>query len=191
MGAGGAAGGTMRSISTRVPTTISRRTTTIILKNTRRNRIRAGSIIRRIERVPSIRTRTRHRSTGNSVPGPGAGQPHLTHGVTAVAEGREAAQDLRPVTSVVAGTVKVQVTEGAVEELRPVTSVVAEARRVRLVAAAEEANGRPAIAARRAVALPHAARAVRGGLEAAAAVDRAAAEEGPLEVEEAEVGEQE
>jgi len=120
--------------------------------------------------VPSIRTRTRRKSMGSSVRGPGAGQPHLTHGVTAVAEGREAAQDLRPVTSVVAGTVKVQVTEGAVEELRPVTSVVAEARRVRLVAAAEEANGRPAIAARRAVALPH----------AAAVGDPAAAEEVPV-----------
>jgi hypothetical protein len=105
---------------------------------------------------------------GNSVPGPGAGQPHLTHGVMAVAEGRKVA-----------------------ESLRPATSVVAEARRVRLVAAAEEANGRPAIAVRRAAALPRAALAVRGGRRAAAAVDRAAVEEDPLEVAEAEVGEQE
>ena len=79
----------------------------------------------------------------------------------------------------------------AAEGLRPATSVVAEARKTRLVAAAEEANARPAIAVRRAVALPHAALAVRGDRRAAAAVDRAAAEEGPLEVEEAEVGEQE
>jgi hypothetical protein len=77
------------------------------------------------------------------------------------------------------------------ESLKPATSVVAEAKRVRLVAAAEEANGRPAIAARRAAALPHAALAVRGGRRLAVAVDRAAVEEGPLEVAEAEVGEQE
>jgi hypothetical protein len=80
----------------------------------------------------------------------------------------------------VAGTVKAQVIEAAVEELRRATSVVAEARRVRLVAAAEEANGRPAIAVRRAAALPHAALAVRRGRGAAAAVDPAAVEEAPV-----------
>ena len=79
----------------------------------------------------------------------------------------------------------------AAEGLRPVTLVVAEARKTRLVVAAEEANARPAIAVRRAVALPHAALAVRGDRGTAAAVDRAAAEEDPLEVAEAEVGEQE
>jgi hypothetical protein len=69
----------------------------------------------------------------------------------------------------------------AAEALRSATSVVAEARRVRLVAAAEEANGHPAIAVRRAVALPHGARAVREGRRAAAAVDPAAVvEEAPV-----------
>jgi len=84
--------------------------------------------------------------------------------VMAVAEGREAAEGLRPATSVVAARVQ-QGTE-AVESPKRATSVVVEARRVRLVAAAEEANGRPAIAVRRAAALPHAARAVRGGRRA-------------------------
>jgi hypothetical protein len=75
----------------------------------------------------------------------------------------------------------------AAEDLRPATSVVAEARRVRLVAAAEEVNGRPAIAVRRAVALPHAALAVRGDRRAAAAVDRAAAAVDPAAAGEAPV----
>ena len=56
---------------------------------------------------------------------------------------------------------------------------------MRLGAAAEETNGLPAIAVRRAVVLPHAALAVLGGRGAAAAVHRAAVEEGPLEVAEA------
>jgi hypothetical protein len=120
---------------------------------------------------------------GSSVLGPGAGQPQLTHGVTAVAQGREAAQGPKPAISVEAA--RVQATE-AVESPKRATSVVAEARRVRLVAAAEEANGRPAIAARRAGALPHAAVAGEGR---GAAVGRAA-EEAP-EVVVAEVGEQE
>jgi len=119
---------------------------------------------------------------GSSVLGPGEGQPHLTHGVTAVAEGREAAQGLRPAISVVAARVQ-QGTE-AVESPKRATSVVVEARRVRLVAAAEEANGRPAIAVRRAAALPHAARAVRGGRRAPAAVDRAAVVGDPAAAEE-------
>jgi hypothetical protein len=101
---------------------------------------------------------------GSSVPGPGAGQPRLTHGVTGVAEGREAA-----------------------EGLRPAISVVAEARRVRLVAAAEEANGRPAIAVRRAGVLPHGALAMRGGRRAAAAADPAAVVGDPAVAEEAPV----
>ena len=49
----------------------------------------------------------------------------------------------------------------------------------------------PVIRARRAGTLPHAAVAVGEGRGAAAAVDRAAVEEDPLEVAEAEVGEQE
>ena len=54
--------------------------------------------------------------------------------------------------------------------------------------ATEEANVRPAIAVRRAGALPHAALAVRGDRRAAAAaVDRAAAAEDPAAVEEAPV----
>ena len=57
------------------------------------------------------------------------------------------------------------------------------------MAAAEEANGRPAIAARRAGTLPHAAVAAEEGRGAAAVVGRAA-EEAP-EVVVAEVGEQE
>ena len=73
----------------------------------------------------------------------------------------------------------------AAQGLRPVTLVVGEARRVRLVVPAEEANALPAIAVRRAAALPHAALAVRGDRRAAAAVDRAAAGEDPLEVAEA------
>ena len=90
----------------------------------------------------------------------------------------EAAGDLRRATSVVVQAREVE------ESLKPATLVVAEARRVRLVAAAEEANGRPAIAVRRAGALPHAALAVREGRRAAAAVvgDRAAAEEAPVAV---------
>ena len=98
---------------------------------------------------------------GSSVRGPGAGQPHLTQGVMAVVEGREAAQGLRPVTL-----------------------VVGEARRVRLVVPAEEANALPAIAVRRAAALPHAALAVRGDRRAAAAVDRAAVVGDPAAAEE-------
>ena len=47
----------------------------------------------------------------------------------------------------------------------------------------------PVIGARRAGALLRAALAVRGGRGAAAAVPRAAVEEGPLEVAEAKVGE--
>ena len=55
------------------------------------------------------------------------------------------------------------------------------------MAAAEEANGRPAIAVRRAVALPHAALAVRGGRRAAAAADPAAVAGDPAAAEEAPV----
>ena len=106
---------------------------------------------------------------GSSGLGLGAGQPHLTHGVTAVAEGREAAESLRPAISVVAGE-----------------------KRVLLVDLARaEASVLPVFAARRAGALPRAAPAVREGRGAAAAVGRVAAEENPLEVEEAEVGEKE
>jgi hypothetical protein len=119
---------------------------------------------------------------GSSVRGLGAGQPHLTHGVTAVAQGREAAENLRPAISVVAGVREVA------EGLKPAISVVAGARGVRLVAAAEETNGRPVIAVRRAGTLPRAAPAVREVRGAAAAVGRAA-EEIPLEV--ADVGEKE
>jgi hypothetical protein len=91
---------------------------------------------------------------GSSVRGPGAGQPHLMHGVTA----------------------KAQVTEGA-EEHKRATLVVAGGKRVRLVAAAEEANGRPAIAVRRAGALPRAAVVAEEGRGVAAVVDRAAVED--------------
>ena len=64
------------------------------------------------------------------------------------------------------------------------TLVVGEARRVRLVVPAEEANALPATAVRRAVALPHAALAVRGDRGTAAAVDRAAVVGDPAAVEE-------
>ena len=166
---GAAAGGTMRSTSTIANTTISRRTTTIVPNNTK-TRVRIGSITPNTGGMPSTGIRQQPRSMDSRGRGPEAGRQPRTPGVTAVVPVKEVVEGLKRVTSVVAGTVKVQVTEGAVEELRPVTSVVAEARRVRLVAAAEEANGRPAIAARRAVALPH----------AAAVGDPAAAEEVPV-----------
>jgi hypothetical protein len=89
-----------------------------------------------------------------------------------VAQGREAAEGLKPAISAVA--VKVQVTE-VVESLKRATSVVAEAARMPWVALGmEETNVRRAIAARRAGALPRAALAVRGVRRAAAAVHHGA-----------------
>ena len=159
MVAGGVAGGTMRSISMRVPRTISRRTTTIIPRNTR-TRVRTGSTTRNTGGMPSIRTSQRLRSMGSRVRVPGAGRPHPTHGVTA----------------------KVQVTK-VVEGLKQPTPVVAEGARAPWgVPEREETSVLPVIRARRAGALPRAALPVRGGRGAAAAVHRAAVEEEPLEV---------
>jgi len=105
-----------------------------------------------------------------------------------VAQGREAAEGLKPATLVVAA--RVQAKE-AVEGLKPVTLVVAGERRALSADLAKGgASVLPVIRARRAVALPPAPPAVREGRGVAAAVDRAAAEEDPLEVAEAEVGEQ-
>ena len=147
MGAGAVAGGTMRSISMRVPRTISRRTTTIIPRNTR-TRIRTGSTTRNTAGMPSTRISQRLRSMGSRVREPGAGRPHPTHGVTA----------------------KVQVTK-AVEGLKQATPVVAEVARAPWgVLEKGETSALPVIRARRAGALPRAALPVRGGRGAAAAV---------------------
>ena len=98
-----------------------------------------------------------------------------------MAQDREAAEGLKPAISAV--VVKVQVTE-VVESLKRATSVVVEAARMPWVALGmEEANVLPVIEVRRAGALPRAALAVRGVRGAAAAVDRGAVEEDPLEVE--------
>jgi len=106
---------------------------------------------------------------GSSGLGLGAGQPHKRPEGMAVAQVKEVAESLRPAISVVAGE-----------------------KRVLLVDLARaEASVLPVFAARRAGALPPAAAAVREVRRAAAAVGRAAAEENPLEVEEAEVGEKE
>jgi hypothetical protein len=102
MVAGAVAGGTMRSISMRVDKTISRRTTTIVPNNTRA-RVRIGSITHRTGEVPSTRIRQRLRSMGSNVPGPEPGQLLQTPEDTAVVQGREGAESLRPATSVVAG----------------------------------------------------------------------------------------
>ena len=186
---GGVAGGTMRLMSMLVNKTISRKTITIIPRNIRRlrtPRIRIGSITRSIGRVPSIRTRTRLRSMGSSVPGLEAGRPHPTHGVTAKVQVTEVVEELKRATSVEAQARKVA------EGHKPATSVVGGEKRVLLVDLARaEANVLPVIRARRAGVLPHAALPVREGRGAAAAVDRVAVEEDPLEVAEAEVGEQE
>jgi hypothetical protein len=86
-----------------------------------------------------------------------------------VAQGREAAQDLKPAISAVA--VKVQVTE-VVESLKRATSVVAEAARMPWVALGmEETNVLPVIEVRRA-----------GALLPAAAGHPAAVEEAPVAV---------
>lgn len=61
---------------------------------------------------------------GQQRSGSGAEQPHPTHGVTAVAQGREAAQALKPAILVVGA--RVQATE-AVESPKRATSVVVEA----------------------------------------------------------------
>ena len=124
---------------------------------------------------------------GSSVLGPGEGQPHLTHGVTAVVQGREAAQALKPAISAVVA--RVQATEAVESPKRATSAVVGEKRALLADLTREEANGRRAIAARRAGALPHAAVAAEEGRGAAAVVGRAA-EEAP-EVVVAEVGEQE
>ena len=95
-----------------------------------------------------------------------------------MAQGREAAEDLKPAISVVA--VKVQVTE-VVESLKRVTSVVAEAARMPWVALGmEETNVLPVIEVRRAGALPRAALAVRGVRGAAAAVHHGVVVEVPV-----------
>ena len=148
MVAGGVAGGTMRSTSMRVNRTILRRTTTIILKNTRRNRIRTGNITQKTAKVLNTRIRRRLRSMDSSVPGPGAGQPLQRPEGTAVAQVRKVVESLKPATLVVAQVRKV------VESLKPATAVVAEGKRALLVDLARaEANGHRAIAARRAAVL--------------------------------------
>ena len=110
-------------------------------------------------------------------------------GVTAVAQGREAAEGLKPAISAVA--VKVQVTE-VVESLKRATSVVAEAARMPWVALGmEETNVLPVIEVRRAGALPRAALAVRGVRGAAAAVHHGAVAVVPVGAVVADVDEQE
>ena len=175
--AGAAAGGTMRSTSITVPITISRRTITIVLKNTR-TKARIGSITRNTGGMHSTGTRQPPRSTGSSVRAPGPGRLHPTPGVTAKVEVTEAVEELRRATSAVVVTARVQVTE-AVEELKRVMSVVVAAARMRwMVLEEEEASALQVIGARRAEALPRAAPAVRGVRGAAAAV-----QEEPPEVE--------
>jgi hypothetical protein len=123
----------MTSISIIALKTISRRTITITLRNTRRKRaarIRTGSITRSIERAPSIRTSRRLRSMGSSVRVEAPDQPPQRPEGTAVAQVRK-----------------------VVEGHKRATPVVAGGKRALLVAAAEEANVRRAIAARRAAVL--------------------------------------
>ena len=115
---------------------------------------------------------------GSSVRGPEPDQPHLTQGVTAVAQGREAAQALKP--AILAVAARVQATE-AVGRPKRATSVVAEAVTMPWVALGmEETNVLPVIEVRRAGALPRAAVAVRGARGAAAAVHHGAVEEVPV-----------
>ena len=148
MVAGAVAGGTMRSISMRVDKTISRRTTTIILKNTRRNRIRTGSITHRTGEVPNTRIRQRLRSMGSRARVQAPDQAPQRPEGTAVAQVEQVVESLKPATSVVAQVRKV------VESLKRATSVVAGGKRALLVDLARaEANVRRAIVARRAAVL--------------------------------------
>ena len=136
--------------------------------------------------MPNTRTRERPRSLDSRVPGPDPGHRHQTPGATAKVQVTGAVEELKRATSVEAQARKVA------EGHKPATSVVGGEKRVLLVDLARaEANVLPVIGARRAGALLRAALAVRGGRGAAAAVPRAAVEEGPLEVAEAKVGEQE
>jgi hypothetical protein len=182
----GVAGGTIRSMSIIALKTISRRTITIILRNTRINRaarVRIGSITRNTARAPSIRTRTQPRNTGSSVPGP---EPELlqpTPGVMAKVQVGKVAENHKPVTSVV-----VQATK-PVESLKPAMPVEEGGKRALWVDLARAvANVLPVIRARGAGALRRAALEVQVGRRAGAAVHRAAVEEDPLEVAEEEAG---
>jgi hypothetical protein len=95
----------MMSTSIIVNTTISRRTITIIPKNTR-TRIRIGSITRNTVRVPNTGTSQQLRSMDSKVPGPGPGQGHQTPGATAKVQATEVVEALKPATAVVAEAVK-------------------------------------------------------------------------------------
>ena len=156
---GAAAGGIMRSTSIIVDRTISRRTTTIVPSSTK-TRVRIGSITRNTGEVPNIPIRTRLRSMGSSVPGPGAEQPHRMRGALAVAQVQGVAAGLKPAISVVAEAVKMP---WAVLEK-------------------EEASVLPAIGARKAAPLLLAARDVSEGVDQAAVVEVtvAAVEEPPV-----------
>src|SRR5512139_3606455 len=168
----------MRSTLITVPTTISRRTTTIIPRNTK-TRIRTGSTTRNTGGMRSTGTRQLPRSTGSSVPAPEAGRPHPTPGVMAVVPVTGAVEGPRRATSAVGVTARVPVT-GAAEGLRRATSVVGEAATMPWgVPEKGEASVLPATGARRAGALPRAALPAQGGRGAAAAVHRAAVEEPP------------
>jgi hypothetical protein len=117
MAAGGVDGEIMRSTSITVPTTISRRITTIILKNTR-TRVRIGSITRSTGGMPSTRIRQRLRSMGSSVQDLEAGQLPQTPGATAVVQVRKVAEGHKPATSVVGGAVRVLLVDLAMAEAK-------------------------------------------------------------------------
>ena len=86
---------------------------------------------------------------GQQRSGPGAGQPPQTPEGTAVAQGREVAEGLKPATSVVARGER---------RWRPTSDLSGGRRALWVDLAGEEANVRPAIEARRAaVLLPGAA----------------------------------
>jgi len=152
----------MRSTSTIASTTISRRTTTIVLNNTKTG-VRIGSITPSTGGMPSTGIRERLRSMGSNVPVPEPGRPHQTHGATAV----------------------VQVKEGA-EGLKSAIAVVAEAAKVLLAdLTGEEASAPPATAAQKVVGLLPAALEVPGAVVDRAAVAAEAPEAVAAVVEEA------
>lgn len=154
MVAGGVAGGTMRLTSIRVDKTISRGTIIIVPNNTR-TRGKTGNITRNTAVGPGTKIRQRRKSLGSSGEGEEVGQVLQTPGVTAVAQGREAAGDLKRAISVVA-----RVTEAA-EGLRQVTAVVVVGRVPSVALIKEEASVPPATVAQRVEALPRVAREVR------------------------------
>jgi hypothetical protein len=95
----------MKLTSIIVHTTISRRTITIIQKNTR-TRIRIGSITRNTVRVPNTGISQQLRSLGSKVPGPGLGQGHQTPGATAKVQATEVVEALKPAIAAVTEAVR-------------------------------------------------------------------------------------